>query len=140
MARTELENRMWSEAVDMLARADRMHRQLFQPPASAAAPCWEPPIDMLETDREVLIIAALPGVDPDKVEAVIEDGVLILAGRRTLPPELRIARIHRMELPQGRFERHIPLPPGEYDGVRRSAGAGCLLVSLRKTVRRRRKS
>lgn len=140
MTRNELENRMWAEAVDRLARADRLHRQLFQPPAAAAAPSWEPPIDMLETDHEVLIIAALPGVDPDKVEAAIEDGVLILSGRRALPPELRIARIHFMELPQGRFERRIPLPPGKYDGVRRSAGAGCLLVSLRKTPQRRRRS
>ena len=141
MTRTELENRMWAEAVDRLAHADRMHRQLFQPPvAFAKAPCWEPPIDMLETDRELLIIAALPGVDPAQVEAVIEDGVLILSGRRTLPPQLRTAKIHRMELPQGRFERRIPLPPGRYFSVRRAAGDGCLVVSLKKTPQRKRRT
>lgn len=133
MARDEIENWMWSEAVDMLARAERMHRQLFRPARPAAeAPAWEPPVDVLETEHEVLILAAFPGVDPRKVEAVIEDGALVVSGRRTLPPELHTARIHRLELPQGRFERRVPLPPGRYDGVRSSAGHGCLIVTLHK--------
>ena len=68
---------MWADAVQMLSRAVRLHRQLFRPgPRSAAQACWEPPVDVLETDREVLILAALPGVDPDAVETAIEDGVL----------------------------------------------------------------
>jgi HSP20 family protein len=135
MARDETENWMWSEAVDMLSRAERLHRQLFQPCAPAApAPAWEPPVDMLETDHEVIIFAALPGVDPRKVTAVIEGGVLVVSGRRTLPPQLRTARIHRLELPQGRFERRVPLPPGHYDGVRSEAGDGCLVVTLRKVI------
>jgi HSP20 family protein len=133
MARDEIENWMWSEAVDMLSRAERLHRQLFQPcPPASPAPAWEPPVDMLETEREVIILAALPGVDPKKVTAVIEGGVLVVTGRRTLPPELRTARIHRLELPQGRFERRVALPPGHYDAARSEAGDGCLIVTLRK--------
>ncbi len=124
---------MWSEAVDMLARAERMHRQFFQPlPGSSQAIKWEPPVDVMETEREVVILAALPGVDADQVQAVIEDGVLVIAGDRTYPAELRTALIHRMELPQGRFERRIPLPPGHYGSVRRASAHGCLVVSLQK--------
>ncbi len=133
MARDEIEDWMWSEAVDMLTRAERLHRQLFRPsPPAAAAPAWEPPVDVLETDREVIILAALPGVDPSKVTAVIENCVLVVSGRRTLPPVLQTARIHRLELPQGRFERRVPLPAGRYDAVRSEAGDGCLIVTLRK--------
>ena len=47
--------------------------------------CWEPPIDVLETEHELLILVALPGVNPDNVETVIQDGVLIISGQRTLP-------------------------------------------------------
>jgi HSP20 family molecular chaperone IbpA len=125
---------MWSEAVEMLARAERMHRQMFQPPSSPRQPAWEPPIDVLETEEEVLILIALPGVAPEQVEALIEDGSLVVTGRRTLPPQLRTAVIHRLELPQGRFERRIPLPPGRYDAVRRAAGDGCLIISLHKAA------
>jgi HSP20 family molecular chaperone IbpA len=125
---------MWSDAVQMLSRAERLHRHFFRPDTRRPAePCWEPPVDVLETEREVLIFAALPGVDAASVEAVIEDGVLLLAGARTLPRELATAVIHRLELPQGRFERRIALPPGRYDAVRRASADGCLVVTLHKS-------
>ncbi|KLK93085.1 heat-shock protein Hsp20 [Microvirga vignae] len=123
---------MLSEAIEALARAERLHRQMFQPPSATRRAAWEPPVDVIETEQEVLILIALPGVAPDQVETVIEDGTLVVAGRRVLPPQLRTAVIHRLELPQGRFERRIPLPPGHYDAVRRAAGDGCLVISLRK--------
>ena len=123
---------MWSEALSMLARAERMHQQMFQPALRHTAVAWEPPVDVLETEREVLVLAALPGVDVAKVEAAIEGGALVIAGQRTLPPELHSARIHRLELPQGRFERRVALPPGRYDGVRRAEAHGCLVISLTK--------
>ena len=126
---------MLSEAIETLVRAERMQRQLFrlhQP--EVRQPAWEPPIDVIETERAVLIFVALPGVDPDQVEAAIEDSALVVAGRRVLPPELRTAVIHRLELPQGRFERRIPLPPGRYDAVRRFASNGCLVFSLEKSA------
>ena len=125
---------MWSEALSMLAKAERMHQQMFQPVGHRAQIAWEPPVDVLETDREVLVLAALPGVDVAKVEAAIEGGTLVIAGHRVLPPQLRTAVIHRLELPQGRFERRIGLPPGRYDAVRSSTVNGCLLVKLRKLV------
>ena len=120
---------MWSEACDQLARAERLHRQFFQPRHSGA---WEPPVDILETEREVLIFVALPGVSLDKAEAVIDGADLVIAGTRVLPPELRTATIHRLELPQGRFERRVRLPTGRYRDVRRSAADGCLVITLRK--------
>lgn len=126
-------NWMWSDACEMLARADRMHRQLFQPARAAARkPAWEPPVDILETDSEVLIFVALPGVSADRVEAVIQGGDLLIAGTRLLPAVLQTAAIHRLELPQGRFERRIALPAGRYGSVRRALADGCLLISLQK--------
>jgi HSP20 family protein len=128
---------MWSDALHMLAQADRLHRQMFRPQASAQGANWEPPVDMLETDNEVLILAALPGVDAEQVQASIENGVLVIAGVRVLPAELRTATIHRLELPQGRFERRVALPAGRYDKVRRTSVNGCLVISLTKAGPRR---
>jgi HSP20 family protein len=127
-------NWMLSEAIDSLARAERLHRQFFslQSKAGSREASWEPPIDVLETDREVLIFVALPGVDPDEVEAVIENGTLVISGHRVLPVELRNARIHRLELPQGRFERRIALPAGRYV-VSRFAVNGCIGLRLAKS-------
>ena len=127
-------NWMLSEAIGSLARAERLRQQFFVLQSqSTREACWEPPIDVLETDRELLILVALPGVDPERVEAVIDgEGVLTISGQRTLPDELRDARIHRLELPQGRFERRIALPAGRY-AVSRFAVNGCIAFRLAKS-------
>jgi HSP20 family molecular chaperone IbpA len=134
MTARDTENWMWSEACEMLARAERMHRQFFQLQRSRSAPAWEPPVDVFETERAVLVLVALPGVNPEQVEAAIDGGDLVILGNRTIPAELRNAVIHRLELPQGQFERRVALPPGRYDQVRRSAVEGCLLITLRKAA------
>jgi HSP20 family protein len=124
---------MWSNACEMLARAERLHRAFFTPLLVAdQRPAWEPPVDILETEREVLVHVALPGVSADHVEVAIESGDLIFAGIRTLPGELRTAVIHRLELPQGRFERRVRLPGGAYGNVGWSVADGCLLITLQK--------
>ena len=128
---------MWSEACEMLVRAERLHQQLFRLQYQVARqPSWCPPVDVLETEDEVLIFIAVPGVDPDAIQAVIEDDELVVAGARVLPPAFRTAVIHRLELPQGRFERRIRLPQGAYRNVRWSASEGCLLIRLAKTGER----
>jgi HSP20 family protein len=134
MDRDLTRNWMWSEACEMLARAERLHRELFRPAGLAArVPAWEPPVDILETEREVIVLVALPGVNPDQVEAAVDGTDLVVSGTRVLPAELSSAVIHRLELPQGRFERRLRLPPGRYNGVRRSAADGCLVITLNKT-------
>jgi HSP20 family molecular chaperone IbpA len=121
---------MWSQAFDMLARAERMHREIFRPAGSS--PAWEPPVDILETSEEVLVLVALPGVVAEEVQASIEGNDLVIAGTRVLPREWRTAVIHRLELPQGRFQRRIRLPSGRYSDVGRSAANGCLVITLSK--------
>jgi HSP20 family molecular chaperone IbpA len=133
MASKDIERWMWSEACEMLMRAERLHRQLFQPRgATYHAAAWEPPADVFETEGQVVIYVALPGVKPDHVELAIENGELIVSGARLMPDELCRAAVHRMELPQGRFMRRIPLPRGAYDQIAKTAQDGCVCISLRK--------
>lgn len=133
MAIKDTERWMWSEACEMLMRAERLHRQLFQPQGGTyQAAAWEPPADLLETDSHILIYVALPGVDQDHVELAIDGGDLVISGARIIPAELHHAVIHRLELPQGRFMRRIPLPRGRYDQIAKRATNGCLVISLHK--------
>jgi HSP20 family protein len=124
---------MLSDAIETLQRAERLYRQFFRLYRPALSqPTWEPPVDMLETEREVLIFVALPGVPPERVEAAILDDALVVAGSRSFPPELRTATIHRLELPQGRFERRIGLPPGRYQAIRSFPVNGYVVFSVEK--------
>ena len=119
---------MWAEAVSALARVDRLHRDFFRPDPLG----WEPPVDVLETRDELVIMAALPGVHVDEVEIVIHDSSIAIVGVRKLPAFLGRARVHRMELPHGRFERRVAIPPGQYELTRREIADGLLVVALRR--------
>jgi HSP20 family protein len=124
---------MWSEAFEMLARAERMHRQFFPPADSRSPVAWEPPVDILETEGAVLVLVALPGVNFDEVTASINQGELLISGCRAYPAEMGTAVIHRLELPQGRFERRLRLPAGRYRAIHRSVSNGTLLITLEKS-------
>lgn len=124
---------MWSEAIEMLDRAERLHREMFRPArAGSRVPTWEPPVDVMETESAVIVLVALPGVEPGRIDVSLDRDVLSLSGTRSFPRELDAALIHRLELPQGRFERHVSLPPGGYAAVSSSAADGCLTIVLEK--------
>jgi HSP20 family molecular chaperone IbpA len=126
---------MWAEACAMIERAEQMHRQFFQPGTAAApAASWEPPIDVFESERDLLIVVALPGVDSQDIEISSEAGVLLVAGVRRLPAAVRGAEIVRLEIPQGRFERRIRLPAARWELSRSSLVNGCLLLNLTKQM------
>ena len=134
MTKQDTEVWMWSQACALLARTERLHRQFFQLQRTRMVVSWEPPVDVLETDEEVIVLLALPGVDPALVEATIEGAELVVGGVRAFPLALDNAVIHRLELPQGRFERRLVLPHEHYAEVRRDMVHGCLVVRLRKAA------
>lgn len=122
---------MWAEACEVLEQAERLHRQFFEV-RPGPRPGWQPPVDVLETERDVTVIAALPGVPPDRVEVRFEQGVLVIAGHRPLPAEARGGAIHRLEVPHGYFQRMVDLPPGRYQVEREELRDGCLVLRLGK--------
>ena len=50
--------------------------------SSGATSTWIPPVDIIEHADRFELAVDLPGVDPDKVEVTLEDGVLSLSGAR----------------------------------------------------------
>ena len=135
MRRDDAMQWMWPEACAMLARAERLHRQFHHlGPADDRSFSWAPPMDVLETETQVFILVGLPGVDPETVATVIDSDGLVIAGDRSLPDEIGLAIIHRLELPHGRFERRIALPAGRYSNVQRASAHGCLVVTLNKVL------
>jgi HSP20 family protein len=126
---------MWAEACAMIERAEQLHRQFFQP-GFAAVPraSWEPPADVFESERELLIVVALPGVESQDIEIASEPGGLLVAGVRRLPVAARGAEIQRLEIPHGRFERRIRLPSKGWELSRSALVNGCLMLNLAKQV------
>jgi HSP20 family protein len=132
MTSADPRNWMWAEACALIERAERMHRQFFEPNlATTADASWQPPVDIFETEQELLIVAALPGVDPQNVEVTFAPELLLITGLR----QLRIARgttVHRLELPYGRFERRVRLPTTGLQLSGSELRNGCLVITLGK--------
>jgi HSP20 family molecular chaperone IbpA len=121
---------MWTDAVEMLEQADRLHRRFFQlGRTGAGGPTWEPPVDIFETERELSVLVALPGVASHQVKVVIDGGSLVVVGECPLPAPA-MARIRRIEIPYGRFERRIDLPPGRFEIRESTLIDGCLRLAL----------
>jgi HSP20 family molecular chaperone IbpA len=97
---------MWGEAMSMLDRAQRLQRQFF----THAAVAWEPPIDIVETGDTLQVHVALPGVNADSITIALDPGGITISALRTFPCRQEEAQIHRLEIPYGRFERHIGMP------------------------------
>jgi HSP20 family molecular chaperone IbpA len=122
-------HQLWAEACALLKQAEQLHHQFFEPSREGAH--WEPPVDIFETERQLWIIAALPGVAPEAVRVEIQNASLIIAGSRPLPCKGKAANIVRLEIPYGRFERRIALSP-RLRLAERELLNGCLVLTFAK--------
>src|SRR6185312_3092638 len=71
---------------------------------------WLPPVDIWETQDELVIEIDAPGCEPQDLGAEIVDNQLVVSGERTLTD--MAARRYRSERWQGRFVRTFIVPPG----------------------------
>jgi HSP20 family protein len=125
---------MWAQACDLLDQAEHMHRQFFRLAASARTQVvWEPPADVFEDESDVVIVVALPGVAPERIDVKIGQGVLIVRAERVVPFAGTPRVVRRLEIPYGRFERRIALPHAGVEPAGHEFVNGCLVVMLRKT-------
>lgn len=127
----EIDAWMWAQACEMLGRAERMHRQFFQPATSTQA-AWEPPVDVIEGPSEFVIVVAMPGVSSGSVQVSQEPGALRVHGVRALPLSASAHHVRQLEIPHGVFERRIALPPGRYEMAPPDMRDGCLVLRLLK--------
>jgi HSP20 family molecular chaperone IbpA len=125
---------MWAQACDLLDEAERMHRQFFRLAASGQTQAvWEPPVDVFEDEREIVVIVALPGVPAERIEVATEPGTLVVRAERRVPFAGSGRAVRRLEIPYGYFERRIPLPEAGLEAGTSEFMDGCLILRLRKT-------
>lgn len=124
---------MWARAQELLEEATRLQRRVLVRVEPERVPSWAPPVDLFETPSELWVVAALPGVESERAEVVIdESGALVIRARRELPASLAAARLLRLEIPFGYFERRVTLPPGHYRVLESVLADGLLRLRLSK--------
>lgn len=94
-----------------------------------------PAINVGNTATGVEVYAFAPGIDPGKVEVVIDQGILTISGERPsgLPEKEEKVSIYAEERFRGRFKRAISLPEDiDPSQVKANYRDGILHVSMRR--------
>lgn len=130
MRSRDIRNYMWGEALQLLEQAERVKNAFSRPGAEEQS--WEPPIDVVETAEALFVHVALPGVSADSIVVGFDSDALTVAAVRGFTVTSRGARLHRVEIPHGRFFRRIPLPVPRLEPVGRAYIDGCLTLAFRK--------
>ncbi|MBI4167205.1 MAG: Hsp20/alpha crystallin family protein [Acidobacteria bacterium] len=92
---------------------DRLFKEAFSPfsgESELSTRTWAPPVDIYETENDIVLKAELPGVDPKDVEVKVEDNTLYLKGERKFEKEVANENYHRVERSYGSFARSFSLP------------------------------
>ena len=103
----------WEPAREMMSLRDAMDRlfdDAFTRPLSLRDNWSVPAIDMFQTDDEIVVKAALPGIKADEVSINVTGKVLTLKGEVKHEEEKQDKAWHIREQRYGSFERSVVLP------------------------------
>jgi HSP20 family protein len=117
---------------------EREFRRLFrslesggEDPASMAV--WNPPVDIYETDNEVVVRVELPGMDQKDIDVRLDNNVLTIKGERKMDQHVKDEAYHRVETIYGAFVRSFTLPTTvDSDNVKAEYRNGILAITLPK--------
>src|SRR4029077_4297447 len=68
------------------------------------------PVEVSETEGDIEVKAALPGIDPEKVEITVQNDVLTIRGEHREETEDKKREYYRREVRYGAFHRSFALP------------------------------
>jgi HSP20 family protein len=122
------------EMVTLREAMDRLFDDAYMRPVSLTGTTWQAPaVDMYQTDDEIIVKAALPGIKADEVQISVTGEALTLKGEIKHEEDTKEKTYHMREQRWGTFERTITLPT---DVVANKANAdfedGILTIRLPK--------
>ena len=127
----------WEPAREMMTlreAMDRLFDDAFTRPLSLSNNAWSvPEVDLYQTDNEVVVKAALPGIKADEVQINVTGEVLTLKGEMKHEEEVKEKAYHIREQRFGSFERSIILPTDVVaDKAKADFENGILTITLPK--------
>lgn len=95
---------------------------------------WSPRLDVSETEKEIEVIADLPGLEKKDIEISLDNDVLVIKGERKEEYKETDKHVHRMERRYGAFCRALRLPVEvKSDKIEASFKNGELKITLPKS-------
>jgi HSP20 family protein len=130
------------ETVSLRDAMDRLFDDAFMRPSSLIPSHWQAPaVDMYQTNDEIIVKAALPGIKADEVQISVTGEALTLKGEVKQEDETQEKTYHIREQRWGAFERTIMLPTDVVaDKAKADFEDGILTISLPKAEQVRPKT
>jgi HSP20 family protein len=98
----------------------------------AEARTWSPPVDIQETEGEIVLRADLPGMTREQIDIELSGDALTIRGERTFDDEGR--NYLRVERPHGTFQRGFTIGvPIDQANVKANFRDGVLEITLPKS-------
>ena len=121
------------EMMTLREAMDRLFDDAFTRPINMGAVSALPAIDLYQTNDEVVLKAALPGLKSDDVQITVTSDVLTLRGEFKQNGEKKEATYHIREQRHGVFERSVMLPTDvQTDKAKAEFENGILTITLPK--------
>jgi HSP20 family protein len=133
----DIEIRLEREIGRMRERMERMVDEMFHLgrtyiPRSSRG--WAPPMDIYETEDEVIILVEMAGVRKEDLEVTMCEDMLLIVGKRTNPFQGDQRKVHQMEIDFGPFERRVRfMIPVRTDGINAVYQEGFLILRIPKS-------
>ena len=108
----------WSPARDMVSlreAMDRLFEESFLRPdlfGGGETPASALPLDMYETENDVVVKASVPGVKPEDIEVTVTGDLLTIKGEFKQEEKVEKPNYLRQERRLGSFCRQVGLPAG----------------------------
>lgn len=122
------------EIMTLREAMDRLFDDAFTRPLTFVRDGWSAPaIDVYQTDDEVVVKAALPGIKADEVQINVTGDVLTIKGEVKQEDEKKERSWHIREQRYGSFERSVALPTDVVaDKAKADFENGILTITLPK--------
>lgn len=95
---------------------------------------WLPAIDVSSSEKEIVVRAEVPGVNPENIEVTVTGRVLTIAGEKQAASEENEEDVHYGERRFGSFRRVVKLPTVvDTESITASHKDGVLEIRLSKS-------
>ncbi len=128
----------WDQSRGLTTLQDQVNR-LFEDnftrdrSAHADLATWAPPVDIYETENELVLTADLPGLQDKDIDVRVENNMLTIRGERKFKNDANQDNYLRVERAYGPFTRSFSLPNTvSSESVRAEYGDGVLTLHLAK--------
>jgi len=126
----------FSDMVTLRQAMDRLFEDSFVRPSHLTGLFGdeaETPIDMYQTDENVVVKASVPGIKPEEVDVTITGDTLTIKGETKTEEEVKKENYFRKERSYGAFSRSILLPTSlQTDKAEASFENGVLTLTIPK--------